>query len=465
MPNPWDNYAAMLNAIRNDASQRFSNAVPSADGTVENLKTIGAQITSNQAFANEWLDALYNRIAITRVITMDGWRNPLREFKRKLEFGESYLEVAMHLVKAHVRDYAYAKSHFMDINTTQVDSSIYHINSEFFYPISVLPLELKKAFLNYEAFSEFIELMINNVYRSMEYDEYNAMLYVVARAILEGSMAAVEIPPVSAANAREIVTKIKGVSNSMEFLNTKYNAAGIECYADKPDQFIFMNSMFDAVVDVSVLAVSFNMTLAEFMGQQRRFDSFGELDRDRLDVLFANDPQYTRLTDAQLAALDAVPAFLISRDWFVCFDQVTEMYTNENGMGPYRNYNLHCGRIYSYSNFQKGAYFVPGTQSITSVSVSPATKEMEKGDLYTFKATVVNVNLADPSVVWKIEVDDATEDPDDYYVLDRISNDTVSVRQIKAWTGTSITEATLTATSVFDNTKTGTATITEPTGP
>lgn len=462
MPNNYDAYVNMLNAIRNEASARFSNAIPAADGTEENLKTIGAQLTSNKAFANEWLDALYNRIAITRVITMDGWKNPLREFKRKLEYGESYLEVAMRLASAHVRDYAYAKEHFMDINTPAVLSSIYHINSEWFYPVSVLPLELKKAFLSYDAFAQFIEMIINNLYRTMEYDEYNAMLYVVARAIMTGALAAVEIPPVSAANAREIVTRIKGVSNSFEFLNTKYNAAEIECYADKPDQYLFMNSEFDAVVDVSVLAVSFNMTMAEFLGQQRKFDSFLELDRDRLDVLFQNDPMYTRLTDAELAALGAVPAFLLSRDWFVCFDDVTEMYTNENGMGPYRNYNLHCGRIYSYSNFQKGAYFVPGTQSISSVSISPSTKEMEKGDIATFKATAVSVNLADPSVVWSIAVDDATEDADDYYVLDRIDNKTVSVRQIKAWAGTSITAATLTATSVFDNTKTATATITEP---
>ena len=81
MPNNYDAYVNMLNAIRNEASARFSNAIPAADGTEENLRTIGAQLTSNKAFANEWLDALYNRIAITRVITMDGWKNPLREFK------------------------------------------------------------------------------------------------------------------------------------------------------------------------------------------------------------------------------------------------------------------------------------------------------------------------------------------------------------------------------------------------
>ena len=311
MPNRWDSYVAMLNAIRNEASQRYSNAVPAADGSVDNLKTIGAMITSNQAFANEWLDALYNRIAVTRVLTMDAWKNPLRDFKRKLEYGESYLEVAMHLNAIYTRDYSEAKNKIFDIYTPGVESSIYHVNSEFFYPTSVLPAELKKAFLSYEALDSFVTQIINNVYRTMEYDEYNAMLYCILVAINNG-MPAVEIPAVSAANAREIVTRIKAASNEMEFLSTDKNISGVPVYAGKDDQYIFLNTAMDAIMDVNVLAISFNMSLADFMGHRRLFSDFGKLDRDRLDVLFANDPLYVRPTDAQLEAFSAIPAFLIS---------------------------------------------------------------------------------------------------------------------------------------------------------
>lgn len=457
----YDSYVRMLNAIRNSASERYSNAIPSADGTVDNLKTIGTQIVSNQAFANEWLDALYNRIAFTRMVSMDGWRNPLREFKRRLEYGESYLEVAQRLIKSHVRDYEYAKEHFMDINTPAVSSAIFHINSERFYPVSVLPLELRKAFLSYEALAEFVDSIVNNLYRSMEYDEFLAMKYCIVRAISMGDMKAQEIPPVSAVNAREIVSRIKAVSNKFEFLGTDYNQAELESYAEKSDQFLIMNADFNALIDTSVLAVSFNMSLAQFMGIQRLVDSFGNLDTERLDVLFANDPLYVTPTEEQLEQFANIPCVLVSRDWFVCFDQVTEMYTNENGMGPYRNYNLHCSRIYSYSPFMNACYFVTGTQSVTGVTIAPTSAQMERGDIKTFKATVAVENLADPGVVWTITVDDEAVNAEDYYQLDRIDYQTVAVRQIKAWAGSSITTATLTATSVFDNTKKATAEITE----
>ena len=453
MPNRWDNYVNMLNAIRNEASQRYSNAIPAADGSVDNLKTIGAQLTSNQAFANEWLDALYNRIAVTRVLTMDAWKNPLREFKRKLEYGESYLEVAMHLNSVYTRDYENAKQNIFNIYTPGVESSIYHVNSEFFYPASVLPAEIRKAFLSYEALSQFVEQIINNVYRTMEYDEYNAMLYCICVAINNG-MPAVEIPAVSSANAREIVTRIKAASNEMEFLSTDKNISGVPVYAGKDDQYIFLNTALDAVVDVNVLALAFNMTVSDFTGHRRLFSNFGALDRDRLDVLFANDPLYTRPTDAELAAFAQVPAFLISGGFFVAFDQYTEMFSNENGAGPYRNYFLHCGRIYSYSNFAPGVYFVPGAQSITSVTIAPTTAAMAKGDIATFKATVVNVNLADPRVVWSVPDADEAE----LVRLDPIDGQTLSVRLLDTLgAGESVT---LRATSVFDNTKYDEVTIT-----
>ena len=460
-----ENYSKLLNAIRNAQGDRFTNAVPAADGTEENLRTIGSILTNNMTFMNNWLTTLYERIALVRIVTMDGFKNPLAMYKKKLEYGESYVEYATRLVKAKVRDYNYAKSHFMDIELPEHLSAIFHINCEIHYDTTILPAELKKAFLSYDRFAEFLDAEIDNLYRSMEYDEFLAMKYVVARAILAGDIATKEIPEVTAVNAREIVTRIKAVSNEMMFMNSKYSKADVETYAKREDQHMLVSSDFTAVVDVNVLALAFNMDRSKFLAQQVQIDGFGELDTDRLDVLFSNDPLYETLTDEQLAELNKVPAVLMHRDWFVVLDQMTEIYEALNQMGPYRNYSLHCSRTYCFSPFFKAVAFTVGTQSISKVEVDPDTKEMSKGDIATFKADVTAVNLANPSVVWTIEVDDATEDGDDYYALDRIDGNTVSVRQIKAWTGTSITEATLTATSVFDNTKTGTATITEPTGP
>lgn len=450
-----ESYVKLLNAIRNAQGDRFTNAVPSADGTVDNLKTIGSVLTSNTTFMNEWLNTLYERIALVRIVTMDGFKNPLAQYKRKLEYGESYVEYATRLVKAKVRDYNYAKEHFMDVELPEHLSAIFHVNCEVHYDTTILPAELKKAFLSYDRFAEFLDAEIDNLYRSMEYDEFLAMKYVVARAILAGDIYTVEIPEVTAANAREIVTRIKGVSNDMQFMNAKYSKANVETYAKREDQHMLVSSKFSAVVDVNVLALAFNMDRTTFMARQIEIDGFGDLDTDRLDVLFSKDPLYETLTDEQLADLDKVPAVLMHRDWFVVLDEMTEIYQITNQMGPYHNYSLHVGRTYCFSPFFKAVAFTVGEQSITSVTVEPDEKTMAGGEIATFKADVAAVNLADPSVVWTIA--DENGDEVDTFVLDRIDGVTVSVRALST---VEDGEYTLTATSVFDNTKTGTATIT-----
>lgn len=438
----------LLNAIRNAQGDRFTNAVPSADGTVENLRTIGSVLTSSTAFMNQWLNTLYERIALVRIVTMDGFKNPLAFYKKKLAYGESYVEYATRLVKAKVRDYQYAKEHFMDIELPEHLSAIFHINCEVHYDTTILPAELKKAFLSYERFNEFLDAEIDNLYRSMEYDEFLAMKYVVARAIIDGKISVREIPEVTAANAREIVTIIKGVSNDMEFMNNKYSYANVETYAKKNDQHLLLSSNFSAVVDVNVLALAFNMEKSEFLGHQILIDGFGELDTERLDTLFSKDPLYTTPTADQLEALANIPAVLMHSDWFVVLDEMTEIYQNLNQMGPYQNFSLHCSRTYSFSPFFKACAFVVGEQSVNSVAIDPTEATLAVGQIATFKANVSVENLADPSVVWTIS-------DEENYVIDPIDNNRVSVRCI----GTASEAATLTATSVFDNTKTATATI------
>lgn len=343
----------------------------------------------------------------------------------------------------------------MDIELPEHLSAIFHINCEVHYDTTILPAELKKAFLSYDRFAEFLDMEIDNLYRSMEYDEFLAMKYVVARAILSGSVSTVEIPEVTAANSREIVTRIKGVSNEMQFMNSKYSQANVETYAKREDQHMLVSSKFSAVVDVNVLALAFNMDRTSFMARQVEIDSFGALDTDRLDVLFSKDPLYTTLTEEQLAELDKVPAVLMHRDWFVVLDHMTEIYQALNQMGPYQNYSLHISRTLSFSPFFKCVAFSVGEQSIGTMSIDPATKTMAGGEIATFKANVEAINLANPSVVWTLKDED--DEDVDTFVLDRIDGNTVSIRALST---VEDGEYTLTATSVFDNAKTATATIT-----
>ena len=70
----------------------------------------------------------------------------------------------------------------------------------------------------------------------------------------------VTVPTVDTENMKQIVSTIKGVSNAFEFMNSKYNLAGVRTFSKKDSQYILVNSKFDATMDVEVLATAFNMS-------------------------------------------------------------------------------------------------------------------------------------------------------------------------------------------------------------
>ena len=125
---------------------------------------------------------------------------------------------------------------------------------------------------------------------------------------------------------------------------------------------------------------------------------------DRLNELFADDDAYTALTDAELSALDAIPAVLVDEDWFMIFDKLTNFTEKYNAQGLYWNYFYHVWKVFSASPFANSVVFVPGAPSITSVSVSPETATVTAGQSILLSATVVTANFASKAVTWSATV-------------------------------------------------------------
>ena len=81
----------ILNAIRNDASLSFQERVPVA--TQEDIKTYGSAVLNFPGLANEFLDALVNRIGKV-ILTSRLYKNPFAMLKKgMLDYGETIEEV------------------------------------------------------------------------------------------------------------------------------------------------------------------------------------------------------------------------------------------------------------------------------------------------------------------------------------------------------------------------------------
>lgn len=441
--------AEILNTIRDNASANYRDYVPVADPTdQQSVRNIGGIIMNYPALQNEYLNALMNRIGRV-IITSKLFYNPWAGLKKGLlEFGETVEEIFVNIAKPFQFDPAVAESEVFKREIPDVRAAFHILNYQKFYKATISNDQLRQAFLSWQGITDLIAKIVDSMYTGANYDEFLTMKYMLARNILQGRMNVTEVAPVSAENAKTIVSTIKGVSNVWEFPSTNYNLSGVTTQTDKRDQIILLNAKFDAVIDVEVLAVAFNMEKAEFMGNRILVDSFGALDTARLNLLFKDDPNYVPLSQEELSALDAIPAVMVDRDWFMIFDNFYNFTENYNGQGLYWNYFYHTWKTFSVSPFANNTVYVAGAPTVTSVTVTPATATVLKGQSLHLTANVVTTNFAPKSVTWSMTGNTSQDTHIDIYGNLFVAEDE---------TGTTIT---VTATSTFDNTKTGTSTIT-----
>lgn len=434
----------VLNVIRENASQNYREYVPKATKDAASIRQIGTVIMGYQALQNEFLNALVNRIGRV-LITSKMYENPWSMFKKgMLEFGETIEEIFVNMAKPHQFNPEVAESNLFKREIPDVRAAFHIMNYQKYYKATVSNDQLRQAFLSWQGITDLIAKIVDAMYTGANYDEFITMKYMLARHILDGHMYPVQIPAVETANMKQIVSKIKGVSNQYEFQSNKYNLAGIYTHTKKRDQYILINSTFDAEMDVEVLASAFNMSKADFMGQRVLVDSFGSLDTDRLTELFADDTTFKMPSKDELTALDEIPAILVDRDWFMIFDNFYNFTEQYNGEGLYWNYWYHVWKTFSVSPFANNALFVPGVPSITSVTVSPAAVEASVGQDVQFNAVVVTNNFAPKSVAWTTNSANAEVDSSGKVTLKDGATGSITV----------------TATSTFDETKKGTGTIT-----
>ena len=442
----------ILNAIRNNATNNYRDYVPYATPDAESIREIGTIIMDYPALQNEFLNALVNRIGLV-IISSKMYSNPLAVFKRgTMEFGETIEEIFVELAKPFQFDPAVAESEIFKREIPDVRSAFHVMQYQKFYKETIQNEQLRQAFLSWEGITDLISKIVDAMYAGAAYDEFLAMKYLLAKMILNGRLYPVAIPQPVAANAPTIVTQIKDVSNRWEFMSTNYNIAGVHTHVAKDDQYLIVNSNFDAVMDVSVLAAAFHMEKAEFMGHRILVDSFGSLDTDRLNLLFKDDPTYTQLTSAQLTALDAVPAVLVDKKWFMLVDNMYKFTEQYNGEGLYWNYWYHTWKTFSVSPFANSAVLVYGTPAVSSIVISPATAVISAGQSLTLSAVVTTAYFAPKSVTWTAT--DSNDDPIDGVTINGAGILTVGP-DVDANTA-----ITVTATSVYDSTVKDTATIT-----
>lgn len=347
----------ILNVIRANASQAYQDQVPEVT-TKHDIPKVGEVLYGTPARANEFINALVNRIALVRIKSAN-FNNRFSVLKKGyLEFGETVEEVFVGICKA--MEFNQEKAHQREHKRylPEVRSAFHMINWRVLYPVTVSQEDLRQAFLSVDGVTNLITKIVNSVYGGAEYDEFLLFKYLMIKAISHGKMKPLAFDASSTNNAAKI---FRGTSNALEFMSREYNAAGVLTNTPRSDQYIFMDAQFNADFDVETLSAAFNMDKADFMGRLILVDSFSTFDNERFDLIRDGSDGVEMVTADELNLMKGVKAVLVDGEWFQVYDNLNIMKERETAAGLYWNYFYHTWKTVSSSPFSNAVAFVAST--------------------------------------------------------------------------------------------------------
>lgn len=351
----------ILNTIRANASLEYQNSVPEVTKATD-IPKVGEVLYGYPALANQFINALVNRIALVRVNSAT-FNNAYAELKKGyLEFGETVEEVFVGIAKA--REFSAEKAEARELKRTLPDvrSAFHTMNYRVQYPITIQDEDLRMAFLSINGVQDLIAKIVDAVYTAAEYDEFLLFKYLMIKAITSGKMYPIAFNDADIKNAAKA---FRGASNQLTFMSTKYNASGVHTTTPREDQYIFMDSTFNADFDVDVLASAFNMDKATFIGKLKLIDDWTTFDSERFDVIMAGSDMIEPITQNELALMGNVKAVLIDSEWFQIYDNANRMTEKYVASGMYWNYFYNVWKTVSSSPFSNAIVFVADSATIT----------------------------------------------------------------------------------------------------
>lgn len=456
--------AELLSYIINQTPELRDNIKLPVQG--ESINGIGKLIMKNVVYKNAFLNTV-NLIGLT-VITRNHWENPWKKFtdKGELSWGQQIREVITDIANVYdYNEYVNRPHDFIKTEVPNVLSYLHEINYQKFYKTTTSDEQMAMAFERGDLF-QLIDQIVNSLYEGYEYDTYLVNKYMLARRILDGTVTAIQIVNMDSKTDREVVAEVKAISNDMTFRSPKFNPAGIRKATSFENQFAIVSTQFDAKFTTNVLATSYFRSDAEMKANMELVDGFGNFDDTRLAEIFAKRDSngdvvsneyvdgYVPLTSNEKTALAEIPCAIVGIDFF------QDRYYGMDNNAPTRkteffnpqtlrtNHWLHNWGSVSTSPFENAVVFTKTAQAVSSVTVSPSSATVSQGQDLKLSATVVTTGFANKAVSWSVDssavADGVTIDQDGTL---HVPSDAESV------------SITVTATSIYNTSVTGTATI------
>lgn len=366
----------IMNVIRQNASYEYQQSVPEVTQW-NDIPKVGEIIYGTPAFANQFINALVNRIAMVRVQSAN-FNNPYSILKKGyIEFGETIEDIFVNIAK--VVDYNAEKAEGREFkrNMPDVRSAFHTMNWRVMYPVTIQDEDLRMAFLTAQGVQDLIAKIVDSVYTAAEYDEFLLFKYLLIKSITHGEMCPKYMGDGTVLT--DAAVQFRATSNKLPFMSSQYNLAAVKTNTPKDRQIIFMDAEFNAQFDVNVLASAFNMDKADFMGRLFLIDNWTEFDNERFEVIRSASDGIEPITSAELTAMSKVKAVIMDENWFQVYDNNNKFTEKYVASGLYWNYFYHTWKTVSRSPFANAIFFTTDQSDVANpTSIDVIINEIDK---------------------------------------------------------------------------------------
>lgn len=341
------------NVIRAQAPLEYQQRVPKVE-TLKDVPKVGEIILGYPALANQYINPLMNQVAFLNVRNAI-YSNPYSDLKKGgLTYGETIEEAFVEMAKA--QEFSAEKAEERELKRTLPDvrAAFHVINWDVQYPITIQFADLERAVLNESGATDLVGRVTNSISVGVNYDEFNLIKYLLIKGFNNGEIYNRQITTQAGADAiHNAAITFRQTALDMGFMNTQFNLAGVHTVTPIDDIVIFMPTEFVSAYDINVLAASFHMDRATFIGKLHVIDSFTTFDNDRFAAIRAGSTMIEEVTDAELSAMANVKAIICDKEYFQIYDNLratkfTEKYV---AAGDYWNYFYRDVKVVSTSPF------------------------------------------------------------------------------------------------------------------
>lgn len=367
----------IINVIRQNASYEYQASVPKVTKATD-IPKVGEIIYGTPAFANQFINALVNRIAFVRIQSVT-FNNPYAWLKKGyIKFGETIEDIFTGIANAMPYSAEKAEEREMKRYIPDIKSVFYAMNWRVVYPVTVQNNDLKLAFLSINGVEDLISRIVDQVYKGAEYDEFLLFKYLMIKSISHG-----EFYPqaVSKTNFTQASGKYRGFSNLLLFPKRAYNRAGVLNNTPRERQVIFMDALYNGDYDATALASAFNMDKIQYQGQLVLIDDWTTFDSKRFEAIQEGTDMLPPITASELAIMQNVVAAIVDTNYFQIYDNENKFTEKYISSCLYWNYFYHVWKTVATSPYANAVVFVSDSATIsnpTSITVEIQSKSISE---------------------------------------------------------------------------------------